>query len=376
MLGSKTMNVIKLTIKILRVCIICTLYMDFAIAAGISSGVYLSDSDTNVLHYSINAMKDGDFALIDANTIMELEAVIAKVQDGIMVFHKLEDIAVSEQDKKVINFIKNLNALEFMASFYNYNDKQELYKLIDRFIEFSNFVYMPLLNLYDAGINPFSFLLESNIKEVCIGASCGHINEVFIISNISKVAKRVVNEVDTQKLDLLLRDVQFSWESYLMSMIDTFIHKLRNDSFLNILNDDFDQVLFEKLENFRAFNALSLLYMSKDYIRIMLNDYLDDVARVSNIKDSKQLHMYYGGEISKYYTLCIYPKYLNRKSIDECVKFFESSTHLNMNDVAYDGILSVDSKPCIAYDGFAGKLIGFENKNVVCESLKKRFVEN
>lgn len=301
--------------------------------------------------------------------LLELSGEYAK--EHLTFVDTLQKYAITKEQQDFITHYKTYlqwailgDTLQFYIK--NHSTPQDLRTKESEFIKFINdFLQEQSDIIASFGSEFFTFLDSMNdLKKPCIGASCGHVNEVFIISNML--------EQNRNKMSENIANYALSGYQYyvLMQPRDSVETSIKELDFNNLSQKDLEYLLSQK-QNVSDMDDDKLLEIFGNFL---FTEYL---ARL------------YAGRYALYFlkssdknallksnpSPCNYPKMLEQKGKDICQReFFVITT----NDFYPGVIITLDSKNCLfiaeSKDSAKPKMIKSPtNNDKMCKDIIKKF---
>ncbi|WP_104683944.1 hypothetical protein [Helicobacter felis] len=231
------------------------------------------------------------------------------------------------------------------------------------FSQINVFLYTPLLQLQQHGINPFAhieFIHHYTNTHACWTPDCLNMDEIWQDTDSLEVG--VYNDTPHKSPALihLFQDLDTGLSVYgilnrLMGLGDDNPTTLVVD-FAQALGDPNLAPLLYQLIDYHYFQSTHLAKMGRAYLKIL-----------AQLKSAPS-------QIERTPEICLYPSYLDSKFLDLCLKNFQNPSKTLIQrmqkKLKEERLITLDYIPCL-YDNPHQQIQVFKSNNVLCLALQK-----
>ncbi|WP_233709745.1 hypothetical protein [Helicobacter salomonis] len=231
------------------------------------------------------------------------------------------------------------------------------------FSQINVFLYTPLLQLQQHGINPFAhieFIHHYTNTHACWTPDCLNMDEIWQDTDSLEVG--VYNDTPHKNPALihLFQDLDTGLRVYgilnrLMGLGDDAPTTLVVD-FAQALGDPNLATLLYQLLDYHYFQSIHLAKMGRAYLKIL-----------AQLKSASS-------QIESTPEVCLYPSYLDSKFLDLCLKSFQNPSKTLIQrmqkKLKEERLITLDHIPCL-YDNPHQQIQVFKSNNVLCLALQK-----
>ncbi|MWV60898.1 hypothetical protein DCO58_12460 [Helicobacter saguini] len=296
--------------------------------------------------------------------ILELSNEYAKEQ--LTFVDTLQKYATTKEQQDFITHYKTylqLLVMNVALQFYieNHSSKQkDLSKKESEFIKFINDFLQEQSDIIASFGDKFFIFLDfmKGNAEPCIGASCGHINEVFIIDNMLEYNK---NKMSENIANYAINGYKYY---ILMQFEDSINYTFKKLDFSNVSQKNLEHKAMD-MNN----NKLLDIFINYLYTEYLQRLYADNFAL--GFLESGYKNLLLDTEFSP----CFFPSMLGQKGKDVCMAEFFNIT---ANDFYPGVIVTLDSKNCMivtkSKDSTKPKIIKSPtNTDKMCKDIIQKF---
>ncbi|WP_104624601.1 hypothetical protein [Helicobacter felis] len=231
------------------------------------------------------------------------------------------------------------------------------------FSQINAFLYIPLLQLQQHGINPFAhieLIHHYTSTHACWTPDCLNMDEIWQDTDSLEVG--VYNDTPHKSPALihLFQDLDTGLSVYgilnrLMGLGDDAPTTLVVD-FAQALGDPNLATLLYQLLDYHYFQSIHLAKMGRAYLKIL-----------AQLKSAPS-------QIESTPEICLYPSYLDSPFLNLCLKSFQNPSktliqHMQKK-LKEERLITLDRTPCL-YDNPHQQIQAFKSNNVLCLALQK-----
>lgn len=327
-----------------------------------------------------NYFKSNDFIINSS----EMDILVKSLDNITSNVKELQQFKKVMKDDDLYTALKILTNLELMTLL---SDKDiKLSRAAEMYYEMVRFSTKQLISLKKTGIDIRQYIKDYE-KLNCIGAACGHINEIIMTQNIAYNLKSVSLESKDKKiLNKFLLKQSSLWGIYLFNSdgIDRRLYRNIESNYINYLKEkniytkDISD-LMDELTKYKVRKAMVFVYTGKlfpvsyftdkkYYKNILLAQSKSDNISDEEIEGKRRIRE----ELVP--VICSYPELLYDESKKECIDYLNKNSFddilLNMQDENInDGraYIIIDDEVCMIKDNTKQK---FYSSNEFCKVLK------